>query len=73
MKESRRRSFIKGLTYRALATIATFSVALLFTGNISASIQIGMADFFIKTTLFFINDRIWNSVQWGYITTKNIE
>ena len=70
MKESKRRSFIKALTYRALATIATFSVALVFTRNMDASIQIGMADFVIKMTLFFVNDRVWNSIQWGYITSK---
>lgn len=70
MKESKRRSLIKALTYRALATMATFSVALGFTGNINASIQIGIADFFIKMTLFMVNDLVWNSVQWGYITTK---
>jgi len=70
MKESKRRSLIKALTYRALATIATFSVALVFTGNMGASIQIGMADFVIKMTLFFVNDRVWNSIQWGYIKIK---
>jgi len=70
MKESKRRSLTKGLTYRVLATMATFSVALLFTENISASIQIGMADFIIKMALFFANDRVWNRIQWGYITTK---
>lgn len=71
MKESKRRSLVKALTYRVLATIATFSVALVFTGNISASIQIGLADFIIKITLFFVNDSVWNTIQWGYITTKN--
>ncbi|MCF6361275.1 MAG: DUF2061 domain-containing protein [Cyclobacteriaceae bacterium] len=70
MKESKRRSLVKGLTYRGLATLATFSIALGFTGSLSASIQIGMADFIIKMTLFFVNDRVWNSIQWGYITAK---
>lgn len=71
MKESKRRSLIKALTYRVMATVATFSVALIFTGNVSVSIQIGMVDFIIKMSLFFVNDRVWNTIHWGYITTKN--
>jgi uncharacterized membrane protein len=70
MKESKRRSLIKGLTYRILATLATFSIAFGFTGDVGASIQIGAADFIIKMTIFFINDRIWNTVTWGFVTAK---
>lgn len=70
MKETKRRSLIEALTYRALATVATFSVALVLTGNIDASIKIGIANFVIKMALFFINDRVWNSIQLEYVKAK---
>ncbi len=71
MKETKRRSIVKGLTYRVMATLATFTVAFLFTGDISSSVQIGLADFIVKLTLFFVNERLWARVTWGIKPVKN--
>lgn len=65
-KEQKRRSLIKGITYRIAATIATFSIALTFTGNIELATTIGFFDAVVKFLLFYINERIWIRTNWGY-------
>lgn len=65
-KEQKRRSLIKAITYRIAATIATFSIALTFTGNIELATTIGLLDAVVKFLLFYINERIWIRTNWGY-------
>jgi len=64
--ETKKRSIVKGFTYRFLATIATGLVAYGFTKDIGSSIQIGSFDFVVKLTLYYVNDRFWNRIKWGY-------
>ncbi len=66
MRESKKRSVIKGVSYRLMATGATMSVTYLFTSSLESSLKIGLADFLVKLSLYFINERIWSSVIWGY-------
>lgn len=65
-KEQKRRSITKALTYRLGATIATFSIAFIFTGNIKLASTIGFFDAIVKFLLFYINERIWIRTNWGY-------
>jgi uncharacterized membrane protein len=72
MKETRTRSMVKGLTYRALATVATMTVAFLFTGNFSAAVKVGLADSVVKFVLYYLNERGWNLVSWGYVAPEAV-
>ena len=66
MKETKRRSIIKAVTYRSLATIATFTLAYLFTGDLKIASSIGVLDFGVKFAIYYFNERIWTFVGWGY-------
>lgn len=66
MKESKQRSIIKGLSYRAMATVATMGVTYAYTSDISSAVHIGLADFFVKLILYFANERVWARISWGY-------
>lgn len=70
-KEQKRRSFVKAISYRFGATLATFSVAFLFTGNIELATSIGLVDTIVKFILFYINERFWMTIKWGYIPVVN--
>lgn len=70
MKEKKRRSVIKAVTYRASATIATFSLAYIFTGSLEIATQIGFLDFFVKFLIYYLNERIWSKTSWGYQSKK---
>lgn len=72
LRERKGRSLLKAITYRFSATIATFSLAYLFTGNIELAGKIGILDFGIKFLIYYVNERLWSKSSWGYnfITIK---
>jgi uncharacterized membrane protein len=65
MNEKKRRSIIKALTYRFLATIATFLIAYLFTSDLDLATRIGLFDSAIKFVLIYLNERVWLKSDWG--------
>ncbi len=73
MKETKQRSVIKAVTYRLLATIATFSLAFIFTGSLEIATSIGILDFIVKFTIYYLNERAWNLTSWGYTRVKKQE
>jgi len=66
MKETKKRSITKAVTYRMAATVATFSLALIFTGSLEIATSIGILDFIVKFTIYYLNERVWTLVSWGY-------
>lgn len=73
MKETKQRSIIKAVTYRLAATIATFSLALIFTGSLEIATSIGILDFIVKFTIYYLNERIWTWTAWGYQKGNTID
>ena len=75
-KESHIRSFIKGISWRIVATTDTILVVLLITcinGNCSLdqAIKIGAAEFLIKFLIYYAHERIWQFVfRDGIVTSK---
>ncbi|HJO92940.1 MAG TPA: DUF2061 domain-containing protein [Victivallales bacterium] len=65
--ESHLRSFLKGLTWRFLATFTTILLAYLVTGEISLAVQIGIFEFVAKLFLYYIHERAWLLVPRGSI------
>ena len=73
MKETKQRSVTKAVTYRIAATVATFSLALIFTGSIEIATSIGILDFIIKFIIYYLNERAWNLTSWGYQKKRPID
>jgi adenylylsulfate kinase len=51
--------FIKAVVYRFYSSIITFLVAYLLTGNLIASISIGILDSLIKIFSYYLFDELW--------------
>ena len=68
-KESRLRSFLKGLTWRVLATSTIILIAWMTTGDISIAIEIGIIEFFVKLFLFYLHERAWQKIPRGKVRT----
>jgi len=64
-KESRLRSFVKTLIYRFLATIGTGMVIWCFTKDIKESIFVTVVIHIFLMMLYYINERVWNKINWG--------
>jgi len=62
---SRKRSFIKSITWRTLASLDTFIIAWLVTGKTSWAGTIAVFEILTKTFLYYFHERGWNYILWG--------
>ena len=65
-KESRLRSFLKGLSWRIIATATLIAIAYFTTGNINLALEIGAIEFVIKFALYYAHERAWAQIPRGY-------
>jgi uncharacterized membrane protein len=62
---TRTESLIKSIVYRLFGTIATFFIALFFTGEFLISSGIAISELVIKTALYYFYERFWNVISWN--------
>ncbi|MGN6375318.1 MAG: DUF2061 domain-containing protein [Sphingomonas sp.] len=65
--ESHPRSFVKAVTWRALGSIDTFILSLIYTGSTGAAGAIAGTEVFTKIFLFYFHERIWSLIRWGHL------
>lgn len=53
------------MTWRIIATIGTFIIAYWLTGSTALAVSIGVVDFVVKTILFIIHEKVWETTKWG--------
>ena len=63
--ESYKRSVIKSLSWRILATLVTISIVFILTGKSILSLQIGLVEIISKILIYYFHERIWNTIKWG--------
>ena len=65
MFETKKRSSIKTLTWKVVATLITLSTTYVFTNNFIGSVKITVVAAIIGLISFYIHERIWNRIKWG--------
>ena len=65
--ETNKRSIIKALTWRALASLATFIISYIVTGSIAAATGIASVQVIVNLILYYVHERVWNKFKWGRI------
>lgn len=65
MKDSRIRSFMKGISWRFIATSTTMTVAYLLTGDMEIVLATGAIDVVAKLAFYYIHERAWGRFAWG--------
>jgi uncharacterized membrane protein len=65
MREARKRSVIKALTWRVIATSTTMVLAYAATGDLKVAGAIGAADVVIKLLFYYVHERAWGRIPWG--------
>ncbi len=63
--DSNRRSLVKALSWRLLATVITTAIVFLMTGKGEFAAKIGLADTCIKFFIYFGHERLWNRIPYG--------
>lgn len=70
MHETHKRSIIKGITWRVIASGTTMTVVYIVTGNIALVAGVGMVDVSAKVFFYYAHERIWGRVHWGLLGTE---
>lgn len=65
-REGMSRSAAKTLSWRALASADTALLAFIFTGTIGTALTISGLEVWTKLVLFFIHERIWQRIPFGF-------
>ncbi len=67
MHESKRRSLMKGLTWRLTASMTTMLIVFVITGNLALVAGVGLADVTVKIFFYYCHERLWGRVHWGIL------
>ena len=65
LNDSRARSVVKTLTWRATGSFATFLIAWIIGGNLAVAGTIAVIQIIANTILYYLHERVWNLVRWG--------
>lgn len=65
MRERHRRSILKTISWRILATFTTTMIVYLLTGRLLLSIGIGSIEAVTKMILYYGHERFWGVISWG--------
>ena len=60
-----KRTIAKTLTWRVTASLTTFIIAWILTGNFLIGVSIGGIEAITKIFLYYFHERIWNNISWA--------
>tara|TARA_Y100000310_G_scaffold345268_1_gene463257 strand:+ start:17939 stop:18154 length:216 start_codon:yes stop_codon:yes gene_type:complete len=63
--DSRKRSILKTITFRIIATLTTMALVLLFTKDLAIAGLVGALEFVSKLIIYYLHERIWCKINWG--------
>lgn len=63
--ETHRRSIVKALSWRLIATSITAWIAYVIWGSGKGALQIGAADLILKLITYYFHERIWLIIPYG--------
>ena len=61
----KKRTIAKTLTWRVTASLTTFIIAWVLTGDILIGVSIGSIEAITKIFLYYSHERIWNNISWA--------
>ncbi|MHA2431564.1 MAG: DUF2061 domain-containing protein [Promethearchaeota archaeon] len=67
MKELRKRSIAKSISYRIICIITLAIVSYIITKNIIEMTSIVIVFQSIQIVVYYFHERIWNRIKLGYI------
>ncbi len=64
-KETNKRSIVKGISWRVVATTTTILIVYFFFDRLDLAIAAGMIETVLKIGLYWLHERAWFKIQWG--------
>jgi len=66
--ETRSRSVAKSLSWRIVASLTTIGLVYAFTGAVHIAMAVGGTEVLAKLLIFYLHERAWAKVGWGFKT-----
>ena len=63
--DSQKRTIVKTMTWRITASLTTFIIAWMLTGDFLIGATIGGIEAVTKIFLYYFHERIWNNINWA--------
>ena len=63
--ELKKRTLAKTMTWRFTASLTTFLIAWILTGDLLIGVSIGSIEAIAKIFLYYYHERIWNNINWA--------
>jgi CBS domain-containing protein len=73
MHEEHKRSVLKAISWRVIATSTGMSLVYLFTGKMELVAGFGIGDILLKFFFYIIHERAWNKVAFGRTIRGTVE
>jgi len=67
MRETRKRSLIKSISWRVICIVVSIVTSFFLTGKWDIAVAIGTVYNFITMVLYYFHERSWNKVKWGCV------
>jgi len=64
-KETNKRSIVKGISWRVIATTTTILIVYFFFDRLDLAIAAGMIETVLKVGLYWAHERAWFKIRWG--------
>ena len=64
-KETNKRSIVKGISWRVVATTTTIIIVYVFFGRLDLAIAAGLIESVLKVGLYWAHERAWFKIHWG--------
>ena len=67
MKTFHRRSIVKAVSWRVIATLTTCTIVYILTGELTLSMEVGVFDVTSKMLFYYLHERGWEKLSWGQL------
>ena len=64
-RDTNKRSILKGISWRIVATTTTIIIVYLFFGRLDLAIAAGLLETVLKVALYWAHERAWFKIRWG--------
>lgn len=64
-RETQKRTCVKSIGWRIIATITTILISLIYIGDLSMAFKIGIIDSLLKFVFYYLYERGFSKIRWG--------
>jgi len=65
MIDENKRSALKTMSWRIIATATTMLLVYIFTGQLVLTLGVGFFEVVLKIVFYFLHERTWNRIKFG--------